>query len=146
MIQKGVRLHTIGDLSKLPDDVRQAVEQVKWNTRGCDTIDLVLALNYGSRDELCRAFKEIAKGCMEGRIDPDAVNEKLIGQYLDTAPWGDPDLLIRTSGERRLSNFLLWQLSYTEMTITETLWPDFSPKVLLHQIKELQQREHRLGT
>ena len=146
MIQNGVRLHTIGDLTKLPAEARRAVEQVKWSTRAGIGIDLVLALNYGSRDEMCRALKGITTDCMKGELDPDAIDEEMIGRYLDTAPWGDPDLLIRTGGERRLSNFLLWQLSYTEITVVETLWPDFSPKHLLHQIKEFQQREHRLGT
>jgi len=146
MIENGVRLHTIGDLTRLPSEVRRAIEQVKWNTRSGDGIDLILALNYGSRDEMCRALKEITRDCMQGKLDPNALDEETIGSYLDTAAWGDPDLLIRTSGERRLSNFLLWQLSYTEMTVIETLWPDFSPKHLLQQIKEFQLREHRLGT
>jgi undecaprenyl diphosphate synthase len=141
MVRDGVRLDAIGDLSRLPERVLNALHQTKKATEHCDRIDFVLALNYGGRDELRRAVAKIVK---EG-IPPEAVTEELISKYLDTSKYGDPELLIRTSGELRVSNFLLWQISYAEIFSTDVLWPDFSPKHLLEAVLSFQSRHRRLG-
>jgi undecaprenyl diphosphate synthase len=145
MIEESVRLETIGDLSRLPDFVRENLRKVKEDTASGSKIRLVLALNYGSRDEIKRAVEKIVDDLKREKIVRDQISEELISSYLDTAPLGDPDLFIRTSGEQRLSNFLLWQLSYTEVYLTQVLWPDFKPKDLLDAIFEFQRRERRLG-
>lgn len=145
MIREGVRLATIGDLRKLSSEVRQTLADVKKATAGGDRIDLVLAVNYGARDNIRRATTSIVEDCLSGRVNKDDISEALISRYLDTAPWGDPQLLIRTSGELRLSNFLLWEISYSEVYITETLWPDFNKQELIEAIAEYQKRERRTG-
>lgn len=141
MIKDGVRLDAIGDLSRMPEKVKEAFHETKKATEGCDKINLVLALNYGGRDEICRAVRKM----IEEKISADQITEEHIAKHLDTSRFGDPDLLIRTSGELRLSNFLLWQISYTEILSTEVLWPDFSPKELLKAVCAFQQRKRRLG-
>jgi undecaprenyl diphosphate synthase len=106
---------------------------------------LVLALNYGGRDELKRAVVAIVDDCLASKLKKEEITEDLISGYLDTSRWKDPDLLIRTSGENRLSNFLLWQISYSEVVLTDVLWPDFSQQNLLEAILEYQKRELRIG-
>lgn len=138
MLERGISFKTIGDLKPIPEDVLKVVEEIKRETAACQSIDLVFALNYGGRDELVRAVSKIVK---EG----GSIEESHISESLDTYPWKDPDLLIRTSGERRLSNFLLWQLSYAELYFTDILWPDFKPKDLYEAIRDYQGRERRLG-
>jgi undecaprenyl diphosphate synthase len=145
MVEESVRLETIGDLSRLPDFVRENLRQVKQDTASGSKIRLVLALNYGSRDEMKRAVERISDDLTEGKIFRNQISEELISSYLDTASLGDPSLFIRTSGEQRLSNFLLWQLSYTEVYLTQILWPEFTSKNLLEAILEFQRRERRLG-
>ena len=145
MCQYGVRLRTIGNLSTLPPEVLTVVEETIEATAHCDQIEMILALNYGSRDEIKRAFHRILDDCANGKFTKEDVTEKLISSYLDTNHWGDPDLLIRTSGEMRVSNFLLWQLSYTEIYVTELLWPEFKPENLLDAVANFQKRERRLG-
>jgi undecaprenyl diphosphate synthase len=145
MIEEGVRLDVIGDLSKLPWDVKEAIEDCKVATSQGKTIDLVLALNYGGRDDIRRAARAIAEDCIQGKLTTEQLSESIFSQYLDTAKWEDPSLLIRTSGEQRLSNFLLWQISYAEVYITNVLWPDFDEKELLKAVISYQQREKRLG-
>ena len=145
MIKESVRLETIGDLSRLPLYVQEILEQTKEATAEGSKIKLVLALNYGGRDEMKRAFVKMAGDLEGGVISKQEISEDLIEKYLDTASLGDPDLFIRTSGELRLSNFLLWQMSYTEVYSTNVLWPDFSRKDLLDAIFEFQKRERRLG-
>lgn len=145
MLREGIRLQTIGDITKLPDYVIQTVEESKKATIDCQTINMVLALNYGARDELRRAFQSLAQQVSQGELTPEAIKEATIAAALDTAPYGDPELLIRTSGELRLSNFLLWQISYSEMYVTDVLWPDFRPKHLYDAVLSYQQRERRLG-
>ena len=142
MIKKGVKFLTIGDLTPLPDSVKKVIEETKKATQHCQKIHLVLALNYGSREEICRAVRHM----MNDGLGPDDVNEEKISHYLDTSRIPDPELLIRTSGEKRLSNYLLWQLSYTELHLTDILWPDFKPIDFLTAIKEYQCRERRIGT
>jgi undecaprenyl diphosphate synthase len=141
MVQDGVRLAAIGDLSKMPAKVLRAFEETRKATEHGEKINLVLALNYGGRDEIRRAVVKI----LEEKLPPDQITEKCIANHLDTTPYGDPELLIRTSGEMRLSNFLLWQISYSEIFSTKVLWPDFSPKELLEAIKAYQSRSRRLG-
>ncbi len=145
MIRDGVRLGTIGDIERLPERVKRALEDVKEATRHGNKIDLVLALNYGGRDDIRRAIKAIVEDCVSGKVASKEISEQLIASYLDTASWGDPQLLIRTSGELRISNFLLWQISYSEMYVTDVLWPDFNEKNLLSAIIEYQRRHRRYG-
>ncbi len=141
MIRDGVRLDAIGDLSRLPERVLRAFRDTKKATEHCDRINLVLALNYGGRDEIRRAVVKI----LEEKIEPEAVTEELIGKHLDTFRYGDPDLLIRTSGEMRVSNFLLWQISYAEIFSANVFWPEFSPKDLFEAVLTFQKRHRRLG-
>lgn len=141
MIRDGVRLHAIGDLSRLPQRVLEAFDQTQKATAKCDRINLALALNYGGRDEIRRAVLKI----VEEKLGPDQITEESISKRMDTHRFGDPELLIRTSGEMRVSNFLLWQISYAEIFSTEILWPDFSPKELLQAVLAFQRRSRRLG-
>lgn len=141
MIENGVRLHTIGDPTKLPKGLRTTLEEVQNATAHCTDIDLVLAINYGARDELRRAIHAI----VEDGISKEKITEKTIATYLDTAKWGDPDLMIRTSGEYRMSNFLLWQMSYSEVYLVDILWPDFTPLHLLEAVQNFQKRTRRWG-
>ena len=145
MIQEGVRLGTIGDLSRLPSHLKETLEQVKQATVAGDRIEFVLAVNYGARDDIRRAMVAIADDCARGRVQKENITEALISRYLDTAPWGDPELLIRTGGEKRLSNFLLWQISYAEVYTTDALWPDFNEQELVKAITEFQTRTRRIG-
>jgi undecaprenyl diphosphate synthase len=145
MIREGVKLSTIGDIRKLPADVKATLDEVKKATAGGGRIELVLAVNYGARDNIRRATQAIVEDCLSSRISKEDISEALISRYLDTAPWGDPALLIRTSGESRLSNFLLWEISYAEVYVTEILWPDFNEQELAKAIIEYQKRERRIG-
>jgi undecaprenyl diphosphate synthase len=145
MLTEGIRLGFIGDLSKLPIDLQQLIHHTCELTKEGQQIEMILALNYGGRDEICRAFKGILDQCEKGLLKKEDISEDLISQHLDTARWKDPDLFIRTSGEQRLSNFLLWQFAYTEVYITKTLWPDFAEQHLLEALLAYQQRERRLG-
>lgn len=141
MVRDGVRLDAIGDLSRLPEKVLTAFKETKKATEHCDRINLVLALNYGGRDEIRRAVVKI----LEEKLLPDQITEECIASHLDTSRYGDPDLLIRTSGEMRVSNFLLWQISYAEIFSTKVLWPDFSSSELLEAVLAFQRRSRRLG-
>ncbi len=146
MIKQGVRLATIGDLGRFPADVLAELELSKEATCSNTKIDLVLALNYGARDDICRAAKAIVKDYTTGKLSEPDVTETMFASYLDTARWRDPELFIRTSGEKRLSNFLLWELSYAEVYITDVLWPDFDEKELLNAVLDYQQRNRRWGS
>lgn len=145
MLAQGVRFSTIGDLSALPPELIEKIKVAKEKTASGNRLELVLATNYGGRDDLKRAVQKIGLACKEGRIDPQAIDEKLISHTLDTAPWPDPDLLIRTSGESRISNFLLWQLSYSELYFTNQLWPEFTPQSFYDAIQSYQTRLRRMG-
>jgi undecaprenyl diphosphate synthase len=140
-----IRLQTIGDTESLPkqtyDELLQAMEKTAHNTR----MTLVIALSYSSKWEIVRAVKQIAEKVKSGDISAEQVNEELISSHLTTAGIPDPDLLIRTSGEHRISNFLLWQIAYSELYFTETLWPDFRKQHLVDAIVDYQQRERRYG-
>jgi undecaprenyl diphosphate synthase len=145
LIRNGVRLHAIGDLASLPSQLREVIDQSHRETENGSAIDVVLAINYGGRDEICRAMKKLARECASGNLDVDAIDEDMIAKNLDTAQWKDPDLLIRTSGEARISNFLLWQSSYTEIYISEVLWPDFHETDFFEALKNYQKRQRRKG-
>jgi len=145
MVREGVRLNTIGDLKKLPQDVQDVLQETKEATAQGSRIDLVLAINYGARDDIRRAVVAVVEDCAQGKLKSGDISEWVFGQYLDTAKWGDPELLIRTSGEMRLSNFLLWQISYTEVYVTDVLWPDFDDKELAKALMEFQRRQRRSG-
>lgn len=141
MIQTGTKLETIGDASRLPSFLNDVIYDSKEATHHCDKIRLVLALNYGARDEMCRAIKAM----INDHIDAEDINDQMVSRYLDTCQWQDPDLLVRTSGELRISNFLLWQLSYTEIHVAPVLWPDFTPEHLLAAVLDYQGRDRRWG-
>lgn len=145
MLDNNIRLNTIGQTERLPEDVRRELQKNIMLTRKNDGLILNLALSYGGRAEIVRAVKEIAIKAKDGRIDPDSITPDLISKHLYTAEMPDPDLLIRTSGEMRISNFLLWQLAYTEIFITDTLWPDFGKDEFMRILKNYQQRERRFG-
>jgi undecaprenyl diphosphate synthase len=145
MVQNNIRFTCIGDLERLPLDVRNALEKAKAETASNTKMVLNLALSYGSRSELTRAIRRIAADCASGILQPEMIDEDLISTYLDTAGMVDPDLLIRTGGEARLSNFLLWQASYSEIYFTNVMWPDFRTEAFLLAISDFQQRERRFG-
>jgi len=145
MVQNNIRLCAIGRLEDLPLDVLDALRETMKKTEHCNGMILNLALSYGGRSEILHAVQGIISDFKKGEINPDQINQQRFSQYLWT--WGipDPDLLIRTSGEFRISNFLLWQIAYTELYVTETLWPDFDRKELLKAIADYQSRERRFG-
>lgn len=145
MVEQGVKICSIGDLSPFPKGVLEELEITKEATKNCDKIQLVLALNYGGRDDLKRAILKMIDDVEDGSLKKDEISEDVLGSYLDTALIGDPQLLIRTSGEKRVSNFLLWQISYAEVYLTDTLWPDFTEQHLAEAVLEYQKRGRRLG-
>jgi undecaprenyl diphosphate synthase len=145
LIHNNIRLTVIGNLEHLPDAARKSMETAIEKTRSNTGLNLNLALSYGSREELVHAVKRIALQVANGELDPNAVSSQTIQNNLYTAGMPDPDLLIRTSGEFRISNFLLWQLAYTEIFITDVLWPDFRKPDLLKAIEDFQKRERRFG-
>ena len=143
--EKGVRLETIGNTSILPISCREALAKAKNRTKDNNKITLILALSYSSRWEIAQAVKTMAEESISGKLDVETINEDLISSYLSTSDFPDPELLIRTSGENRVSNFLMWQLAYTELYFTETLWPDFKKEHFFKAIKDYQDRERRFG-
>jgi undecaprenyl diphosphate synthase len=145
LMENQVKLITIGDTSNLPGDCQKNLQWAKDMTKNNSGLTLILALSYSGRWELLQAVKAIAKDVKSGQINEGDINEKLIEQHLQTANVPDPELLIRTSGEMRVSNFLLWQIAYTELYITPTLWPDFRKENLYEAIWAYQQRERRFG-
>jgi undecaprenyl diphosphate synthase len=145
MIREGIRLNTIGNLSRFPQYLQDAISLTKKATHHCNKINLVLALNYGARDEIRRALVKILELNQKQMLAAEDLTEDVISRHLDTSQWGDPELMIRTSGELRVSNFLLWQISYSEIFVTEKLWPDFSAQDLLEAVMAYQKRDRRLG-
>lgn len=145
MVEDNVRLETLGDLSQFPGFVRAALSEAKEKTAANDQFILNLALNYGGRNEIIRAVREVAQQVRAGELQPDEIDSDLFSGHLDTGDLPDPDLLIRTSGEYRLSNFLLWQLAYTEFYFTECLWPDFEETDFLAALQDYSCRERRFG-
>ena len=145
LLKNGIELSTIGAVEKLPLHVRLLLDEVKKATRGQDGMRLTLALSYGARDEILRAVRALAKKVDRGEIDPDEIDEAALEAGLDTAGMPDPDLLIRTSGEQRISNFLLWQAAYAEFVFLDVLWPDFAREHLEAAIGEFRRRRRRFG-
>ena len=140
MVKNGIRFEAIGDLQKLPNFVQQRIEETKEMTRNGKSMTLILALSYGSRGEIIQAVNQMKE---EGKAGP--ITEEIFSSYLNTKHYPDPDLLIRTSGEFRISNFLLWQLAYTELYFTRTMWPDFNADEFKKALDEFSKRERRFG-
>ncbi len=145
MKKNDIRLVSIGDRDRLPEAVQKSLAKAISETSGNSKLTLNLALSYGGRDELVRTAKKISRLCLEGQLSPEMITAATITENLDTSGIPDPDLLIRTGGEARLSNFLLWQVSYTEIYFTEVMWPDFRKEVFLQALTEYQVRERRFG-
>ncbi len=145
MQDNGIAFNVIGNLSRLPPPVQAEITRTMEATRGSGAMILTLALSYGGRSEIVAAARRLAREVQAGRLEPDAIDPDRFAKALYTADLPDPDLLIRTSGEYRLSNFLLWQTAYTELYFTETLWPDFGEEEFLRALVDYQQRERRFG-
>ncbi|GBD41986.1 Ditrans,polycis-undecaprenyl-diphosphate synthase ((2E,6E)-farnesyl-diphosphate specific) [bacterium HR39] len=143
--EKDVRIRVIGERAGLAPDIVAMIEEAEERTRGNRRIDVLVALNYGGRQEIVRACRRIVEAVRAGRLEPDALDEERFAAFLDTAGVPDPDLLIRTSGEQRISNFLLWQLAYTELVFLPVLWPDFDEEHLVEALLEYARRERRYG-
>ncbi len=145
MQENGIRLQAIGSIRKLPADTRKILEKTIEETASNKDMVLILALSYGGRQEILDAFKRLAKKVEQGEMRGDDISDQDISEALYTAGMPDPDLLIRTSGEYRISNFLLWQIAYTEIYVTPTLWPDFGRSEYMEALKDFQRRERRFG-
>ncbi|HEU4699848.1 MAG TPA: isoprenyl transferase [Gemmatimonadales bacterium] len=143
--QKGVAVRVLGELDRLAPSARAAVDQIMAETAGGTALALNLCISYGARAEIARAARLLAAEARAGRLDPAEIDEAMIARHLYTAPWPDPDLMIRTSGELRISNFLLWQLAYAELYVTPVLWPDFTRRHLYEAILAYQHRDRRFG-
>jgi undecaprenyl diphosphate synthase len=143
--EKGVRVRVLGELERLTPAAAAAVERVVSQTRGGVRLTLNLFISYGGRAEILRATRQLAEDVRDGRLDPSQIDEEQFAARLFTAEMPDPDLLIRTSGEQRISNFLLWQVAYTELFISRVLWPDFGRRELYEAVLDFQNRERRFG-
>jgi undecaprenyl diphosphate synthase len=143
--QEQVRIRFLGDLEPLPEGLQRLIADATERTAANTGIHFNVCTNYGGRAELVRAAQRLAQRCVAGELDPAAINEQQLAAELHTAGECDPDLLIRTSGERRISNFLLWQLAYAEIHITDVLWPDFNQATLLDALLDYQGRQRRFG-
>jgi undecaprenyl diphosphate synthase len=138
-------VRVIGEKSRLDDDIRESIERLEEGTKNNTGLFFTIAINYGSRDEITRAVRKIAENVKDGKIDPSDITEEMIAENLDTAGLPDPDLLIRTCSEKRISNFLLWQISYSEIYVTDIAWPDFDKKALEKAIEEYSKRNRKFG-
>ncbi len=145
LIRQGVRVRMIGERNRFSEKVQKALAEIEKQTENGKTLTLILALNYSSRSEITRAVRRIAEKVAAREITPDQILETTLAENLDTAPYPDPDLIIRTSGEQRLSNFLLWQASYAELWFPEVLWPDFTEELFDQAIDEYARRDRRFG-
>ena len=143
--KNNVRLTTIGNMGDLPDDARKGMEEGLKITENNSGLNLILALSYGGRQEILKMVQSIARKAINGEIEPEKLSESDIVNELDTAKIPDPDLLIRTGGDQRISNFLLWQIAYSEIYVTDTYWPEFKEKELLDAVADFQDRERRFG-
>ncbi len=140
-----MRVRVLGDKTALDEDIRNRIEELEEATKHNDGLNFQIALNYGSRDEMVRAMKRMCMDCKAGAVEPEQISEALFESYLDTHDIPDPDLMIRTSGEQRLSNYLLWQLAYSEFYFTDVLWPDFTKEELIKAIEYYNGRDRRFG-
>lgn len=145
LVKENIRFNTIGNLNQLPSDLIQAVNTVRERTSTNTGMNLTFALNYGARSEILEAVKTLGSRIKNGELDPQNIDEATFSSHLQSYPNPDPDLIIRTSGESRLSNFLLWQSAYSELYFTPTLWPDFTESDLDSAISEFQKRSRRFG-
>ena len=143
--KNNMRVRVIGERSKLDEDIRSSIEKLEEVSSVNTGLNFTIALNYGSRDEIVRGIRHLAEDCKNDVIEVQDITENLFNSYLDTKELPDPDLMIRTSGEQRLSNWLLWQLAYTEFYFTDVLWPDFNKKELIRAIEYYNTRERRFG-
>ena len=140
-----MKIKIIGDISAFAPDIQESIRKLEKFSKDYDELYFQIAMNYGSRDEITRGMRKMAQDVADGKVSPDQITEDTIGSYLDTAGVPDPDLLIRTSGEQRLSNFLMWQLAYTEFYFTDVAWPDFHKAELVQAIEKYNQRDRRYG-
>lgn len=140
-----MKIRVIGDITPLDEDIKKRIHELEEASRNNGGLNFTIALNYGSRDEIIRAVKRLAQDCVDQKVKPEEIDEKLYASYLDTRELPDPDLLIRTSGELRLSNYLLWQLAYSEFYFTDVPWPDFTKEELIRAIEHYNSRERRFG-
>lgn len=140
-----VRVRMIGERSRFAQDIIDGINRLEEETKDNTGLTFVIAVNYGGRDEITRAMRRMGEDCRLGNLDPQTITESTVASYLDTAGMPDPDLLIRTSGELRLSNYLLWQLAYSEIYITDCLWPDFDRAELVKAIEAYNKRDRRFG-
>lgn len=145
LIKNGVRLRVIGDMERVPEEARQRLEKCIEDTAGGKGLFLILAISYSSRWEITEAVRRIVKKVSEGELDPGCITPETVSENLDTAPYPNPDLLIRTGGDLRVSNFLLWQIAYTEIFVTDKFWPDFNKQDLEEAIRVYNGRERRFG-
>ena len=144
-LERGFRIRLIGDLSALPDATRKVLLDAAEESKGNTGLSLIIAINYGSRDEITRAVRKAAQAVREGSLLPEEISEETISSCLDTADFPDVDLLIRTSGEQRISNYLLWQIAYAELEFIPESWPEFTPEVLKRCLEEYSHRDRRFG-
>ena len=145
LLRNDIRFQVIGKTQDLPEDVQRELEAGMERTAGSGGLLFNIALNYGGRSEITDAVKRLVVDCLANGRDPESIDEEMLGSYLYTAGQPDPDLLIRTSGELRISNFLLWQIAYSEIWVTDVLWPDFRRRHMLQAISDFQKRERRYG-
>jgi undecaprenyl diphosphate synthase len=145
MMENNIRLRVIGQVDRLPPQVRESLQETMAATENRTGMDLILALSYGARAEIVRMVQALAEKIVRGQVEPQAITAELVADHLYTRDIPDPDLLIRTSGEMRISNFLLWQIAYSEIFVTPTLWPDFSKNELLQIFRDFRHRERRFG-
>jgi undecaprenyl diphosphate synthase len=144
-VRENVRVRFIGDRPRLDAKLRGLMDEAESMTAHCSGTNLTIALNYGGRDEVSRATQRLARDVAEGRLRPEDVDEETLPRYLDTCVLPDPDLVIRTSGEARISNFLLWQSAYAEYEFIDTLWPDFTPDIFASLLAQYGARDRRFG-
>ncbi len=144
-VKEGVCVRFIGDRLRLDPKLQALMDEAETLTRDCTKVNLTIALNYGARDEVARAIRDLAADVKAGRLEPEAVDETTLTRYLDTQVLPDPDLVIRTSGEARVSNFLLWQSAYAEYEFIDTLWPDFSREIFAEVVARYATRDRRFG-
>lgn len=143
--KNNMRVRVIGDRSKLDEDLQESIANLEESSKNNDGLNFQVAINYGGRDEIVRAMKQLITDKEENKFTIDNIDEEMLAKYLDTKDIPDPDLLIRTSGELRLSNFLLWQLAYAEFYITDVLWPDFTKEELVKAFEQYNSRDRRFG-
>ena len=140
-----MKIRVIGDIKALDEDIKNRIIELEEASKDNNGLNFTIAINYGSRDEMIRAVKCLAQDCVDGKICVDEISDPVYESYLDTHGIPDPDLLIRTSGEQRLSNYLLWQMAYTEFYFTDVLWPDFTKEELVKAVEQYNSRDRRYG-